>query len=114
MDTLMDMLVIMDMERGKLIQKLYPMLMRMLHQMQMLMLMPTMAIMVMATLLIDMATGHMGTLHMAMDMDLVICMDIITVILTDTTMVMDMVMACMDTMVTMEREKLKLTQKLYL
>merc|ERR1719312_1662593 len=58
------MLVIMDMERGKLIQKLYPMLMQMLQQMQM----PTMVIMVMATLLIDMATGHMATLHMAMDM----------------------------------------------
>merc|ERR1719312_2084167 len=115
------MLVIMDMERGKLIQKLCLMLMRMLHQMQMLMLMqmqmlmqmPTMAIMVMDTLLIDMATGHMATLHMAMDMDLVIYMDILMVILMDTTMVMDMVMACMDIMVTMEREKLKLTQKLY-
>merc|ERR1719206_1061173 len=100
------MLVIMDMGKGKLIQKLYLMLMRMLHQMQMLMLMPTMAI-------IDMATGHMGTLHMAMDMDLVIYMGILMAILTDTTMVMDMVMACMDTMVTMEREKLKLTRKLY-
>merc|ERR1719206_724299 len=55
----MDMHIIMDMGKGKLIQKLYLMLM----QMQMLMQMPTMATMVMATLLIDMATGHMGTLH---------------------------------------------------
>merc|ERR1711970_789302 len=57
MDTLMDMLVIMDMERGKLmpklIQRLHLMLMQMLSrtQMQMRMRMPTMDIMVMDILL---------------------------------------------------------------
>merc|ERR1719357_1813668 len=73
MDTLMDMLVIMDMERGKQMLKLHLMLMQMLHQtqmrmrMQMQMLIPTMDIMAMFIPLITMAIETMVPLHIVID-----------------------------------------------
>merc|ERR1719477_452016 len=98
----MDTMVTMEREKLKLTRKLYRMQKQMLMLMQMLM--PIMDIMAMATLLTTMATGTMATLHMAMDMVWDTCMDM--VILTDTTMAMVMAMACMATMVTMEKDLL--------